>query len=475
MNTETERAVIVGVHLPDVTEGEHQSSLAELSRLAETLGLNVIGRVSQRRSGLAKAAVLGSGKLLELARFTGGSGVVPTAARVKTKKQAYVSGQPAPEEVEEDEAAPDGEDEAGATGDDARFGGDDLAPLPPDERATLVLVDHDLSPSQARNLERAVDAEVMDRTMVILEIFRRHARSREAKLEVEIARLSYLAPRLRETGGGGDRQRGGVGGRGAGESAVELDRRKVRDRISELKRELEGLRVAEQTQRARRAGQSTVALVGYTNAGKSSLMRALTGSDVYVADKLFATLGTTVRALRPETQPRVLVSDTVGFIKKLPHELVASFRATLDAAVEAHLVLHVVDASDAAYPSQLEVTQEILEEIGASAPRWLVLNKIDRLDAEARERLMALHPDALQLSAKSAEDVRALRDRLVQFFERDLAEATLLVPYTRQRLRAEIFEHCRVLSEDHDEEGTRFVVRAEPHVIARLEEALSAP
>src|SRR5204862_6499600 len=180
---------------------------------------------------------------------------------------------------------------------------------------------------------------------VILAIFQRHARTREARLQVEIAALSYLAPRLRASGAGTERQRGGIGGKGAGESSLELDRRRIRDRIAELKQELAAVEREGLTRRSRRIREDTVALVGYTNAGKSSLMRALTGSDVLVEDKLFATLDTTVRALRPATRPRVLVSDTVGFIKKLPHDLVASFKSTLDEALEASLLLFVVDAS----------------------------------------------------------------------------------------------------------------------------------
>src|SRR4029077_13058454 len=201
-----------------------------------------------------------------------------------------------------------------------------------------MIVYHDFSPSQARNLERATGAQVLDRTGVIVEIFHRHAHSREAKLQVEMARLKYIAPRRRESSAGAERQQG----YGAGESDLELDRRKIRDRLAELTEQLEDIQRDNDARRSARRGQLRVALVGYTNAGKSSLMRALTGSEALVADKLFATLDTTVRAVRPETKPRVLVSDTVGFIKKLPHDLVASFRSTLDEALEASLLAHVV-------------------------------------------------------------------------------------------------------------------------------------
>ena len=314
-----------------------------------------------------------------------------------------------------------------------------------------MLVDHDISPSQARNLEKATGVEVLDRTAVILEIFRRHARSRAAKAQVEIVRLQYLVPRLREQGKGKDRQRGGIGGKGAGESSLELDRRKIRDRIAELGRELEAMAEEQRTQRARRRDMSRVALVGYTNAGKSTLMRALTGSEVYVADRLFATLDTTVRPLVPATRPRVLLSDTVGFIDKLPHGLVSSFKSTLDEALEAGLVAQVVDASDPNFERQLEVTTEVLAEIGAGdVPRLLLFNKIDRLGSpEAEEAttraLLARWPEAVVLSARRPDDVARLHARLVSFFARDLVEGEVRVPYDRQQLRGEIFAACEVL------------------------------
>src|SRR6185369_13550998 len=240
------------------------------------------------------------------------------------------------------------------------------------------------SPSQAFNLAKEVGGEVMDRTMVILEIFHRHAASRFARAQVEIARLGYMGPRLREAAkqaGPKDRARSGTGGRSGGESHGELDRRKIRDRIAELQEELDAMVLERKTQRARRQerqGLARLALVGYTNAGKSTLMRALTGSEVLVANKLFATLDTTVRALHPETVPRILVSDTVGFIKNLPHDLVASFKSTLEEAAESSLLLHVIDASDPGFERQLAVTDDVLTEIGAQAvPRMRVFNKID--------------------------------------------------------------------------------------------------
>ena len=449
------RAILLGVQLPGVTDDEFASSLAELARLAKTLGLDVVGSVTQRRGRLATGAVVGDGKLRELAKLTGGTGVVPTGPPQPRRKEKEV-------EVEARDADDEAEDDAGSP--DA---------LSPTEQASVVLIDHDVTPSQARNLERATAAEVLDRTAVILAIFQRHARSREARLQVEIARLNYMAPRLRETGGGKDRQGGGIGGRGAGESSIELDRRKLRDRVAELRAELLSIERDSSTRRKRRERHNTVALVGYTNAGKSSWMRALTGSGVLVQDKLFATLDTTVRALAPETVPRVLVSDTVGFIKKLPHDLVASFRSTLDEARDADLLIHLVDASDAAFPAQLEVTRAVLAEIEATdAPRLLVLNKMDKVDAATRERLVAEWPDAVPLSVKDPADVVKLRQRIVAFFERDMIEEDLVVPYTKQRVVGEAHSSCRVVEESHDEHGTRLRVRALPEVIARLRAAL---
>jgi len=437
---EPPRAVLVGVQLPGIEDDEHASSLAELGRLAKTLGLQVVARLTQKRSSLAAAAVVGEGKLKELAELTGGSGVVPSGVPAYRRRGGSA------------------EDDAPVS--DVEEGG---------EKVSVVLVDHDITPSQARNLERATGAEVLDRTAVILEIFQRHAHTREARLQVEIARLAYLAPRLRESGGGRDRRGGGIGSKGAGESQIELDRRKVRDRIAELRRELVAIEREGATRRRRRAAQPTVAIVGYTNAGKSSLMRALTGSVILVADQLFATLDTTIRALQPETRPRILISDTVGFIKKLPHDLVASFRSTLQEARDAALLVQVADAADPAMTAQIEVTQQVLAEIDAAdVPRMLVLNKIDKIDEERRAALAQTYPEAVLLSAKSPADVAMLHQRIVAFFEVEMIEEELLVPYARQRMVSEIHASCRVLSEAYDDSGARLRVRAHPDVVARL-------
>jgi GTP-binding protein HflX len=457
-------AVALGVQLPGVSDEEHASSLAELARLGRTLGVQVVARISQRRAHLDKAAVVGRGKLRELAALTGGSGELPVGPRGRRGGKDADAGAADEPDAEEAEADAQGPEPVHAQ----------QAPANPDlPRATIVLVDHEITPSQARNLEIACGAEVLDRTAVILAIFQRHARSREARLQVEIARLSYWAPRVRESSAGKGRQGGGIGGRGAGESQLELDRRKVRDRIAELRTELAAIQRREGVRRSRRAEQSRVALVGYTNAGKSSWMRALTGSEVETADRLFATLDPTVRVLRPETSPRILVSDTVGFIKQLPHELVASFRSTLDEACEASLLLLVVDAADAAFAAQLEVTLEVLAEIGArDVPRLLLLNKIDKVDESRRESLRAAHPEALLVSAKLPADVVRLRERILAFFERDMVDAELRVPYALQRLVSEIHDSCRVLSESYDELGAVLLLRAHPEVLARLRAAV---
>lgn len=463
------RAVLIAVQLQGVDDASFASSVAELHRLARTLGLTVAATVTQRRQSFHAASVIGTGKLKDLQALTG---------RGDAEEDGDDDDLVAGEGDQEVDDRGEGDSAAAWAGTDETEGGDITgAGAPAGAPIKVVLVDHDISPSQARNLEKATGAEVMDRTAVILEIFRRHARSRVAKSQVEIVRLQYLVPRLRESGSGKDRQRGGIGGKGAGESSLELDRRKIRDRIAELTRELASLAAEQDTQRARRRDMNRVALVGYTNAGKSTLMRALTGSEVYVADKLFATLDTTVRALTPEARPRILVSDTVGFIDKLPHGLVASFKSTLDEALEAGLLAHVVDASDPGFERQLEVTSEVLADIGAGAlPRLIIFNKIDRVgDAAAEEAatraLLERWPDGFVMSARRPDDVARLRTRLIAFFARDLITGEVRVPYDRQQLRGEIFASCEVLGERYQDDAVIFDVRAHPAVLERLNAA----
>ncbi|CAG4883106.1 GTPase HflX [Georgfuchsia toluolica] len=446
VNEKPRYAIVAAVQLPNVSDAEFASSLAELSDLAKTLGYKVTRTFTQKRSGFDKAAYLGTGKREEIREF------------VASEPKHGDSNPVRPEPVE---------------------GSDHF---------DILFVDHEISPMQARNLEKEVGCEVMDRTMVILEIFHRNARSPAARAQVEIARLGYMAPRLREQAklaGPQGRQRSGTGGRGAGESHTELDKRKIRDRIAELQKEIAAMEVERKTQRARRQdrqGGANVALVGYTNAGKSTLMRALTGSDVFVANKLFATLDTTVRALHPESVPRVLVSDTVGFIKNLPHGLVASFKSTLEEALDASLLLHVIDASDPGFERQLQVTDAVLAEIEAQdVPRLRIFNKIDQVngggDAVAQEEcaaaLRAMYPGCIVISAKRPQDIARLHQTIVAFFQRDLVEAELFLPWTAQQLRGEIFARCEVLAERAEEEGAFFRVRSEQAALDSLHEQIS--
>ena len=441
-------AVVASVQLPNVNDLEFEASLAELRDLAKTLGYEVTATFTQKRSSFDATAYLGTGKREEI--------------------RAFVDSEPAPGTFEPPRHAA-ADPEAG--------------------RIEAIFVDHEISPSQARNLEKEVGCEVMDRTMVILEIFHRNARSRAARAQVEIARLGYMAPRLREAAklaGPQGRQRSGTGGRGAGESHTELDKRKIRDRIAELQQEIAAMDVERETQRARRlernghSGLASVALVGYTNAGKSTLMRALTGSDVLVENKLFATLDTTVRTLQPESRPRVLVSDTVGFIKNLPHDLVASFKSTLEEALDASLLLHVIDASDPGFERQLEVTDKVLEEIGAQdVPRIRVFNKIDHVgdaaaQAEREAALRTTYPNCLVLSARRAADIEMLHAAIVGFFQKGLIEAELFLPWSAQQSRNEIFANCQVLTERADSEGAFLHIRGKREVIEHLCERFSA-
>ena len=445
-------AVLVAIQLPSVSDEDFQASIAELGRLVDTLGFDVVGSLRQKRASYATSVGIGGGKLRELARMTGGTGIVPSGAQPKKQKKDLHK-----VDLDDDDDQDDGDDENTAVAEGLVT-----------RAATVVVVDNELTPSQIRNLEKATGVEVLDRSGVIIEIFHRHAHTREAKLQVEIARLTYEAPRMREKESNGDRQRGGgVGGKG--DNDLELDKRRMRDRIAELRHELELIHQSQDTRRKRRRDQMKVALVGYTNAGKSSLMRALTGSDVLVADKLFATLGTTVRALHPETNPRILISDTVGFIKNLPHGLVASFRSTLDEAHEASLLLFVVDSSDPAFRSQLEVTRTVLGEIGAAdIPSRLVLNKTDRLDDDTRAALRTELPDAILTSAVDAGAVAALRLDIINEFEKSMCEQTLVIPYGSQGVLGEIRENARVLKEDYDEDGVHLQLRAAPETLARL-------
>lgn len=443
------KAVLVGIQLPDVTDSDFESSMEELRRLVETLGYEVVGNLVQKRKSVGSATAIGEGKLRELAAWTGGTGKVAAPPRQKSKAELK-------QEIPEPEPEPiDGE-----------------FPTPTD-RADKVIFDQELTPRQILHLQQATGAEILDRTGVIVEIFHRHAKTPEAKLQVEIARLKYLSPRLRATGPS-DRQGGGVGSKGIGETAHELDRRRIRDRIADLQKELENIHEGQVNRRSRRRDECRVALVGYTNAGKSSVMRALTGNSVLVANKLFATLDTTVRAMEPDLFPRILISDTVGFIQKLPHDLVASFRSTLDEAADASLLLYVVDASDPTFREQFEVTKRVLAEIDAAdIPARILLNKSDLLDVVRIRLLLKEFPDAMVVSTKNPDDINRIKAMLREFAGKDMVETEILVPYDdKNGLIGEVRKVASVTKEQHEPEGVRMTIRSFPEQLARLKKLL---
>lgn len=441
-------ALLISIATPEFKGDEATESLAELARLVTTLGFKVVGSQSQKLSSTKKLNVLGLGKLAEIAHLTGNKG-----------------------SVEEDDF--EEINEAHAT-DKTLTNEKPLAGIPsenlPFACADVVVFDCDLSPSQLRNVENQLGVEVFDRTGIIIEIFSRHARTRTARLQVEIARLNYVAPRLREsTSGNKERQMG----KGAGETTLELDRRKVRDQLAELKRELASVQNEMKGRRTQRAELFCVALVGYTNAGKSSMMRAITGSDVEGENKLFATLDTTVRALYPVTQPRILVSDTVGFIKKLPHDLVASFHSTLAEAHDASLLLYVVDAADPSFRTQLDVVHEVLAEVGVEdSKKLLVLNKSDQLTPEQQQALMVEFPDAMLTSTRHPADIKKLHQYIVDVAQEEMIEDEIIVPYTAKGIIGEIRASMSVTKEDYEYEHIKLTVRSNAIDLQRLKKRM---
>ncbi|KII75668.1 GTPase HflX [Vibrio renipiscarius] len=447
-------ALLISICTPQFKGAEATESLAELARLVTTLGFNVVGTQSQNLASTQKQSVLGVGKMAEIARLTGNQGEMEEDLDT--------------EDLFDDESFGDMAFDAPIY-DEMRF--EDL----PSENlplhcADVVVFDCDLSPSQLRNVENQLGVEVFDRTGIIIEIFSRHARTRTARLQVEIARLNYLAPRLREsTSGNKERQMG----KGAGETTLELDRRKVRDQLAELRRELVSVQHELKGRRTQRSELFSVALVGYTNAGKSSMMRALTGSEVLVENKLFATLDTTVRALYPATQPRILVSDTVGFIKKLPHDLVASFHSTLAEAHDASLLLYVVDASDATFRTQLDVVHEVLGEVGVEdIKKLLVLNKSDQLSIEQQEALMEEFPDAMMTSTRNPLDVAKLHQYIVNASQQDMIEEEFIIQYDAQGIIGEIRSSMSVIKEEYEYDHIKLTVRSNAIELARLKKRM---
>lgn len=418
----------------------------ELLRLIDTLGMEVAGTGDVRRPQGKKSHVITAGVLEQLVQ------------RILPLKDAF-------EEDDDDEDTDEWADEPlveeTAAADDGVL--DDV---------DYVIVDATLSPRQQMILEEAFERPVLTRTAVILRIFQARAQTSAARMEVELARLRYALPRVRMDHKDDDRQ--GGGGRGErGHTNTELEKQRIRDRVAALTHELETLQSHEEGQRNRRDDVFVTALVGYTNAGKSTLMRTLTGADVFAEDKLFATLTTTVRQLVPATTPNVLVSDTVGFIQDLPHELVASFRSTLFEAKRASLLLLVVDSADPEADGQLRCVQETLTDINlADQPRLLVFNKIDKLSDEQLEERRAQYPDAVFVSAQTPNGLAPLHAAILEARDATLETAELLIPYAKSQLRNDLHSGSQILEEDYVQDGVRLTVRGPRAVIGRVRKAL---
>lgn len=398
---------------PRLGKGE-ESTLVELEKLLAGLGIRVVETMAQRATPLGSPHLIGSGKLQEL------------KARIAHHLE---------------EAPPEGD--------------------------IILVVAADITPSEQRTLERAVGVTVLDRCAVILRVFSQRAQTTLARLEIALAQAQFELPRVRDDATLGDRE--GGGGRAArGSSNVELRKQLLRRSIVDLKRRIKAAEQAVAVQVKARSDKRRVALVGYTNAGKSSLLQALSGQDAYVADELFATLATTVRAL-PGVTPPVLISDTVGFLRALPHELLRSFRSTLKEALSADLRFVVVDAANEDWQEQLAVARQVLSELGSNGvSEVIVFNKVDLLDSGTLAELHAEHPDALFVSARRLEDVARLRAFVVQFFESMDAEATVTVSFADGRRLAAIHEQAHVVSRVRSAEGLRLLVRGPKDTLARL-------
>ena len=410
----TERAFLIGVELKSRSAGEVRDSLDELAELAATAGAVVVGDGTQKLESLHPGTYIGGGKAEEFARHC--------------QEQAV----------------------------------------------DTVIFDDELSGAQGRNLEKIFECKLLDRTALILEIFAQRARTREGKLQVELAQLEYIRPRLTRYWTHLSRQRGSTGSIGGeGESQLESDRRKTSERIQKIKEELALVRKQRSTQRAGRQRHQwpLASIVGYTNAGKSTLLNALTGADALTADKLFATLDPTTRRLRLPTNQNVLLSDTVGFIRKLPHGLVAAFKATLEEVVEAELLVHVVDASHPHAEQQIHAVNLVLQEIGAAdKPTLMVFNKVDReAGAGQGARLAAQFPKAVCLSAKTGAGFAELRAEL-GIMLRPLRDFLLLeVPHDAPQVIARLHAIGQVIERDYSGERARFRVRLPPHLRAEFQ------
>ncbi len=420
-----ERVVLAGLAGGAGGAGDAEISLRELAALAETAGSQVLDGVLQRRDTPDPGTWLGSGKAEELRALVAGEG------------------------------------------------------------ADTVICDGDLSPSQRRGLEDVVKVKVIDRTALILDIFAQHAKSKEGKAQVELAQLEYLLPRLRGWGESMSRQAGGrvaggegIGSRGPGETKIELDRRRIRTRMAKLRRQIAGMKAARVTKRdsRRRNAVPSVAIAGYTNAGKSSRLNRLTGAGVLVEDALFATLDPTVRRARTPDGRAYTLADTVGFVRRLPHQLVEAFRSTLEEVADADLVLHVVDGSHPDPEGQLAAVREVLADVGAQTVRELVVvNKCDAADPLVVERLLRREPGAVAVSARTGEGLDALLDAVAAALPRPDVEVDVVVPYQRGDLVSRVHADGEVLSLDHTEAGTRVRARVRPDLADALSAAAAEP
>jgi len=390
-----ERAVLVGV-----ARGIQEDDLNELAALADSAGADAVARLVQSREP-DPATYVGKGKIEELHRLVHGN------------------------------------------------------------NASAVMFDHELSPGQLRSLEERLGVKVVDRTALILDIFALHARSREGKAQVELAQLNYLLPRLRGWGEAMSRLGGGIGTRGPGETKMEVDRQHIRRRISKLRRDIKDLARTRDVKRAgrQRSGMPQIAIAGYTNAGKSTLMNALTRAGVLVADQVFATLDPTTRRIELPGGRHATISDTVGFVGKLPHDLVEAFRSTLEEVTMADLVLHVADASSPALDEQIDAVRAVLGEIGAGRlPELLVLNKIDLVPGSGRARVARRFPGSIAVSGLSGEGVDGVLEAASAALPHPPVEVTLLVPFGREDVTARLYRDAEVLDTQTRQDGT--VVRA---------------
>ena len=418
-----ERVVLAGLYSRSAEEAE--VSLRELAALAETAGSQVLDGVLQRRPHPDPGTYLGSGKANELADVVRDAG------------------------------------------------------------ADTVIVDGDLSPSQRRALEDIVKVKVIDRTALILDIFAQHARSKEGKAQVELAQLEYLLPRLRGWGESMSRQAGGrvaggegIGSRGPGETKIELDRRRIRARMAKLRREIAEMSPARSTRRAsrRRHGVPAVAVVGYTNAGKSSLLNRLTGAGVLVENALFATLDPTVRRTQTPDGRTYTLTDTVGFVRALPTQLVEAFRSTLEEVAESDLLLHVVDASHPDPEGQIATVRGVVREIDGAEqiPELLVLNKVDVADPEVVDRVLRREPRAVVISARTGAGLEELAERIAEALPRPRELVELTVPYARGDLISRVHDEGEIEREVHTAEGTALLARVDPRLAAELRSAARA-